>query len=79
MARYTHEKAAEAVTAALQAAGGSATHNELVAALESSGNAGAVPHLITLQSTGLIRGQVVAVSPGVNELRYSVVGGAVNA
>lgn len=72
MARFTHEDAAAAVVDALTAAGGSMAHNDLVAALETQNKSQAVQHFLTLQSLGTIAAQVVAVAPGVNELRYSL-------
>lgn len=78
MARYTHEQAEQDVKSVLLAGGGTVTHNELVSALEAQNKTQAVNHLLTLQANGAIKAQVVAVSAGTNELRYSlpVQGGA---
>lgn len=72
MARFTHEQAAQAVTTVLTAAGGTMSHNDLVTALENNNAGQAVQHFLTLQSTGVINAQVVAVAVGTNELRYSL-------
>lgn len=72
MARFTHEDAAAAVTAALTAAGGTMSHNDLVTALEAQNKSAAVAHFLTLQSVGVMKAQVVAVSLGNSELRYSL-------
>lgn len=47
-----------AVTQALQTAGGTASHSELVAALEANGNGVAAQHLLTLKRQGVINGRV---------------------
>lgn len=74
MARYTHEQAAQAVAEALQAAGGTMSHNELVSALENNGQGQAVQHLVTLQNNKQINAMVVAQPDNVPELRYTLGG-----
>lgn len=74
MARLSRAEAAEAVTSAITANGGTVNHEQLVNALEANKQSRAVEHLINLIHDGTVTAQVVAVDAGTNELRYSVGG-----
>lgn len=59
-----------AVTQALQTAGGTATHSELVAALEANGRGYAAQHLRSLKAEGVITSRVRVVQQGEKPVLY---------